>query len=426
MPKKTKKKNSQKTTNNRLIWLEVVLAVLIFVVGIVYVNETAKHSTPTEKINKTVAQKNLQGKEKVKFERVEIPTPPTTLPRLGKDGAILTAYFFADYESASEQKFYTEILPKIKKYVDDGTLKIYWVAREGENAQSVQSAMATKCTQKYSDEFFWKYLDEFYARELPLDYYGLLSVTRDISLNEYYFAKCVLYDYYEESVQGEIDFAKSLDIKSPTFILDGVIFTDFEAEKIVQTIEILTAPEDVTDVEDYVASEENQNSKMLHEPTWGNPAAEIQVVEFCDFGSEACQALQPAIAHLQEKYRDEVQLKFYNLPMSEESKFLAESAECAHEQGVFWNYHNWLFVNQGEVDRNNLAHAVLGLGIQPRALELCLQEKRYQAEVENDVQIAKRLKIETVPTLCVDTDCLEGTLTVEDIEQIIQLKLNRN
>jgi len=422
-PKKTQKKSPVKSN---LLWLEIILALLIFVAGVIFVNETTKNQPTDEKISKEITEKKLAEKEEIAFTRIEIPTAPTSLPRLGKDGALLTAYFLADYQSEAEQKFYLETLPKLRKYIDDGTLKIYWVNSDTEDKLSYQSAMATKCTQRYSDEFFWKYLDAFYTRTLPLEYKDLLSVTRDIALNEYFFARCVTRDIYDAEVRAEAEFAQSLGVATPSFILDGIVFTDLDAEQILWTIAELTKPENPTDLEDYLESENTATTpKLLHEPAWGNPSAEIQIVEFCDFGAEACRDLQPAIAHLKEKYSDQVYFKFYNLPLSAESEILAESAECAQEQNpeVFWNYYNWLFVNQGKVNLENLAKSVLGLGLQPRAMELCLTKKRYAGEVADDLAVAKRLKIDSVPTLCIDTDCLKGTLTPDDIDRILKLKL---
>lgn len=422
MPKKIKK-NADANQNTRLVWLEIVLAILIFVAGVVFVNETSKQKIPEEKLSKNIAEKNLEAKEEITFERIEIPTTPTSLPRLGKDGALLTAYFFADYRSESEQKFYQEILPKLHQYTDDGTLKIYWVIRDAQDELSYQTAMATKCTQRYGDEFFWKYADELYTRKLPLKYADLLSVTRKITLNEYYFARCVTRDFYDADINAEAEFAQKLNITTPTFILDGIVFTEFDAQEIMDTITEITKPKNFTNLENYLVEENETSATLLHEPSWGNPSAKIQIIEFCDFTSKACRDIQPAIAHLQKQYADKIYLKFYNLPLNEKAEQLAESSECAHEQGGFWNYYNWLFVNQENLDLENLGNAVLGLGLQPRALELCLSEKRYAAEVADDMAIAERLKIKTVPTLCIDTDCIKGTLTPDDIDRILELKL---
>jgi len=136
------------------------------------------------------------------------------------------------------------------------------------------------------------------------------------------------------------------------------------------------------------------------DPVKGNPDATITIVEFSDFQCPFCQRFhQTTLPLILENYVDTGKVKFVyrdypiqNLhPNGAISTALA--AECADEQGKFWQYHDKLFQTQKNWERLASADVVNELKTFAADLELdtnqfndCLNSGKYIDEVNNDLQ----------------------------------------
>lgn len=85
--------------------------------------------------------------------------------------------------------------------------------------------------------------------------------------------------------------------------------------------------------------------------TKGTKDAKITFVEFSDFQCPFCSRAYPTINQLMKDYDGKVQLVFKHFPLISlhpHAQKSAEAAECAREQGKFWEFHNALFENQAD------------------------------------------------------------------------------
>ena len=80
---------------------------------------------------------------------------------------------------------------------------------------------------------------------------------------------------------------------------------------------------------------------LSNEPVKGNPEAKVTIIEFSDFNCPACKGAVQVVERILNEYNGKVKLVFKNYPLaSHEGSFVAAmAAECAHEQGRFWDYH---------------------------------------------------------------------------------------
>ena len=80
----------------------------------------------------------------------------------------------------------------------------------------------------------------------------------------------------------------------------------------------------------------------------GNPSAPVEILEYTDFQCPACRSSKPILAGIMAKYPGQVRLVFkhYPLPGHVWAKPAHRAAECAHDQGRFWPYHDLLYGNQ--------------------------------------------------------------------------------
>jgi len=92
----------------------------------------------------------------------------------------------------------------------------------------------------------------------------------------------------------------------------------------------------------------------------------------------------------------------------EESVLAAQAAECANEQGQFWEFHDTLYANQvpehnsGAFSPENLKRFAEALGLETVAFDSCLDSGRYASRVRDDTKVALQMGINSVPTILVN------------------------
>ena len=111
-----------------------------------------------------------------------------------------------------------------------------------------------------------------------------------------------------------------------------------------------------------------------------------------------------------------------------ESIRAAEASECASEQGLFWAYHDTLFLNQrgeniGAFGDDVLEAFAAALGLDEEAFNSCLDSERYRDEVEAARVAAGEEGITTTPTTRINGRVIEGAISFEQLREAIEAEL---
>jgi protein-disulfide isomerase len=115
----------------------------------------------------------------------------------------------------------------------------------------------------------------------------------------------------------------------------------------------------------------------------GAPHAVVTVLEYGDFECPNCKQAQPAVKLLLERFAGRVRFVFRHFPLEEVHPLAlgaALAAECAGEQGRFWEMHDLLFENQLHLRPKDL---------QAYAARLGLDMARYTAEMDDQVYLQR-------------------------------------
>jgi len=77
----------------------------------------------------------------------------------------------------------------------------------------------------------------------------------------------------------------------------------------------------------------------------GSSSAKVTLVVFSDFQCPYCQRHEATLKQILDAYKDQVRIVFYNFPLSfhQYAEKAAEAAECAGDQGKFWEMHDKMF-----------------------------------------------------------------------------------
>ncbi|MBN2111693.1 thioredoxin domain-containing protein [Candidatus Woesearchaeota archaeon] len=156
-----------------------------------------------------------------------------------------------------------------------------------------------------------------------------------------------------------------------------------------------------------------------------NPNASVNVIEFSDFQCPACAAAVSEVHKIRENYGDEVNVIFQHFPFHTDSFRAAEAAECARDQGKFWEYHDILFMNQGDMKTADLYSYAQILDIDLLQFQACLSSGIKTAVVNEGLELGKEAGLEGTPTFFINSRMLAGVHSFEEMKKIIDAELEK-
>ncbi|MBI2597880.1 MAG: thioredoxin domain-containing protein [Candidatus Diapherotrites archaeon] len=165
-------------------------------------------------------------------------------------------------------------------------------------------------------------------------------------------------------------------------------------------------------------------------PTIGNEGAKIKIIEVGCFTCPYTKASEPLVKELLEKYGGEIffAFKYFPLPSHPYSFEAAASAECAREQGKFWEYKEKLFEQQqectasGSVPELNKHFVAMAraAGVNEEQFGQCIESGKYNSRVQEHKEQAIDAGIYGTPTFYVNGKVLVAPKTIEEFELAMQ------
>jgi protein-disulfide isomerase len=161
------------------------------------------------------------------------------------------------------------------------------------------------------------------------------------------------------------------------------------------------------------------------DPYLGPEDAPITIVEFSDFNCGYCrkwyvETLQPLL----DAYPDQIRFVYRDFPLLAESSVTAAyAAQCANEQGAFWDFHDALFTRQEPMNLETYLLYVEEFDLDADEFEECYESERTSTEVENDARFAAGLGIRGTPTFFINGLALVGAQPIENFQRLIEDEL---
>jgi protein-disulfide isomerase len=162
------------------------------------------------------------------------------------------------------------------------------------------------------------------------------------------------------------------------------------------------------------------------EPSIGPQDAPITIVEFSDYQCPYCTAwYQQTFSQLLSNYPGQIRFVYRDLPlpMHPEAVPAAEAADCAGEQSAYWEYHDALFSDKYTLGRAAYEQYATDLGLDAVAFKTCLDDHRYQAEVQSDGADAAQLGLNGTPSFVINGRIVVGALPYASFKTIIDEEL---
>jgi protein-disulfide isomerase len=157
-------------------------------------------------------------------------------------------------------------------------------------------------------------------------------------------------------------------------------------------------------------------------PQRGPSDAWVTVVEFADFECPFCRSEQPALADVEASYGADVRLVFKYFPLTSIhplAQAAAVAAECAGQQGKFWEMHDLLFTRALD-QATLLADADQITGLDVTAWQACIAGPAAASRVAADVTLGTRLGVQGTPTLVVNGAPILGAVSEGELRAIVE------
>lgn len=160
-------------------------------------------------------------------------------------------------------------------------------------------------------------------------------------------------------------------------------------------------------VEDLTTDPSSPVLDIAGEPTKGDEAARVVLIEFSDFECSYCgRYFAETYPRIDAGYIKTGKIKyvFRDLPLEDmhpNAFRAAEAAACAGEQNKFWEMHDRLFANQSALTATDLSGHARAAGVSARRFDACLAANRRADAVRADMDLAKRLGISGTPSFLI-------------------------
>ena len=155
----------------------------------------------------------------------------------------------------------------------------------------------------------------------------------------------------------------------------------------------------------------------------GNPEAGLTMTVFFDYECPFCATLERTLDEAIERFPEDFAVVFRHFPLSRHPNAYrtARAAECAFQQGKFWEFHRQAFelddYSERELVRLASRVEVGNLG----AFEECLSSIAPVPAIEEDLAVAHEFVFFGSPALIVGNELSYHLPTVEEIEWRIRV-----
>jgi len=190
---------------------------------------------------------------------------------------------------------------------------------------------------------------------------------------------------------------------------------DFEGG--LSTSQAVSQPSSFEDVVD-VATDDD--------PALGTEAPQLTVVMFADFGCPHCAQVSGTVRKLAALYGDQVRFVYRDFPLTDihpDAQRAAEAAECADDQGMFWQYYDKLYQNQSDHSVGALKLYALEIGTDLELFIECLDSSRHRGEVLDDYADGVVAGVYGTPTFFFNGYRVEGAIPEDVFVELIDLFL---
>jgi len=249
----------------------------------------------------------------------------------------------------------------------------------------------------------------------------------------------------------------------PTITAEKIDFSSDEGKKLVENYQLKTIPafvfdDSVKEAEFYsngdaqTLFEERAGSLVLNasglgipvgkyletpsiaddDPVIGNKDAKVKIIIFSDFQCPYCRMFFGTVTKIAKEFGDQVVLAYKDMPLNFHPQAMnaALAAQCAREQGKFWEMGKLLYDNQKEWGDASKGKDVFGayarqLGLNVKQFNDCLESEKYKDKIKRDKEEGSEFGISGTPGGFVGEQFVAGAIKEDNLRQMIEDELKK-
>jgi protein-disulfide isomerase len=169
------------------------------------------------------------------------------------------------------------------------------------------------------------------------------------------------------------------------------------------------------------------------DPVLGDHDAELSVVMFASFQCPFSSRGAKTVEKLQKKYPNDLNIVFKHHPLQfqKQSRGAARAAIAAHQQGKFWEMHDWLFENQRQFKSHaddmkewTSGHArTMGLDVAKFVADY--DAPATLKKIDDDIALADEVNAKGTPHFFVNGERMPGAKQLAAFEDVVREKLEQ-
>lgn len=139
----------------------------------------------------------------------------------------------------------------------------------------------------------------------------------------------------------------------------------------------------------------------------GRVDAKVTMIEFSDFQCPFCERFFRETLPLIDKdyiQTGKVRMVYRDYPLEgvhQDAQKAAEAAQCAGEQGKYWEMHDKIFANPQTMTVADLKKHARALGLSSAQFDTCVDSSQFAEEVKKDLADGQALGVQGTPTFYV-------------------------
>jgi len=167
------------------------------------------------------------------------------------------------------------------------------------------------------------------------------------------------------------------------------------------------------------------------DPFLGSEDAPVTIIEWSDYECPFCAKFySQTLDQIKSQYVETGKVKFvyrdFPLSFHPQAEPAAIAANCAGEQGKYFEFHNKIFDNGGATGKSSIDYKkwVQEFGLDVATWEQCLNDPAQKAEIAKDIQDGVSAGIQGTPGFLINGNLVSGAQPFSVFQQVIEAELN--
>jgi protein-disulfide isomerase len=158
--------------------------------------------------------------------------------------------------------------------------------------------------------------------------------------------------------------------------------------------------------------------------TFGPEKAPVTIVEYSDYLCPYCQKAQTVVDEVLAKNPGKVRFVHRDFLLGRpRSMPVARAAQCAADQGKFWEYRNGLLESPGDWSDQYLLSRAAPIGLDKASFQACLSSDKHDKAILQSSEDGKSLGVQSTPTFFVNGRRMKGARTVQQFQEMIDAEV---